>query len=369
MHSFNIIQWNARSLKANKLFLDTLLFSHKIHCAIISESWLKPSEQFNFNGYNIVRSDREDGYGGSCIKRGINYSTINCEHLNSQRTQICAIKLNLKDRSITIVSIYSTPYHNTSRNDWLTIFSYFQTPAIIGGDFNAHHDSWGCETSDREGKEIIEVITDMHFTMLNDGTPTLFQAPGHRKSAIDLSFCSPTLSPSLSWNVLNNTYGSNHYPIILNLHKKMNYKFNIFPSSIWDTKKANWNEYYDVSKTISENINLDEFSSHNSETKYDILTHIINETALKTIPQRFPKQVNSFRCNSWWDDDCKTQVQTTKIAFNAFKDIPSVNNFISCKQAIARTKYILKQKRKQSWTEFCTSINKNTNISDVWKKK
>lgn len=78
MNTFNFIQWNARSIKANKAFLETALFSYRINCAIISETWLKPAESFKISGYNIIRQDRPDGKGGCCIliKQGIVFSQL-----------------------------------------------------------------------------------------------------------------------------------------------------------------------------------------------------------------------------------------------------------------------------------------------------
>lgn len=111
MDKLNFIQWNVRSIKSNRLFLKTLLFDHKIHCGLISEDWLKPTENFVIKGYDTIRSDRIDGYGGTCllIKHPIKYTKIDCTNLNNQKIQISAIILHLDNKNITIASIYTSP--------------------------------------------------------------------------------------------------------------------------------------------------------------------------------------------------------------------------------------------------------------------
>lgn len=370
MDSFNIVQWNIRSLKTNKLFLLNILTSHKIHCAALSETWLSPTENIYINGYNIIRSDRADGYGGSglLIKKGTNYTVINCNSFSSNKLQICGVKLNLNNKSTTILSVYASPKHKITSVEWYNILSNFCSPIIITGDFNAHHELWGCELADNEGKEIVEYLNDYNLIIMNDGTPTLFQCPGHRKSAIDLTICSPAIAPNITWQPLHSTYGSNHYPIKISVDAPTNYKFTIYPSSKWDIKKANWTEYHTISKTLTDNINQNNFLSSDLETKYELFTNIITQTAEKTIPKKTVKQVNSFRCSPWWDDECKNVIDSKRTAFNNFKVAPTLENFITCKRATAIAKRTLKQKKKQSWISFCLSINKNTNLTDVWQR-
>lgn len=77
---FFILQWNAHSLIANgqefKRYVSELPSKPDVIC--IQETWLKPQLDFNLNGYNSIRCDREID-GGGCmtfIKEGISYSPI-----------------------------------------------------------------------------------------------------------------------------------------------------------------------------------------------------------------------------------------------------------------------------------------------------
>lgn len=164
MERFSVLQWNVCSIKTRKIYLETLLFSNKIQIALLSETWLKTQEPFNIKGYDIIRCDRQDGYGGSCIliKNGIKYSNIDCSRYFNQKLQIYAAKILVYDKYITFVSIYASPNHNINMITWSYIFTEITEPYIIGGDFNAHHICWGSEITDHNGEQIIDVFRFIH---------------------------------------------------------------------------------------------------------------------------------------------------------------------------------------------------------------
>ena len=65
--TFNIMQWNARSIRSNKGDLEQFLHKNNIHAALVSETWLKNVYTFSITGYSAIRKDRLDGYGGVMI--------------------------------------------------------------------------------------------------------------------------------------------------------------------------------------------------------------------------------------------------------------------------------------------------------------
>lgn len=62
-----VLQWNANSLKPKIKTLELLLWQEKAHIALISETWLQEEDSIKISDYNIIRQDRDDGYGGICI--------------------------------------------------------------------------------------------------------------------------------------------------------------------------------------------------------------------------------------------------------------------------------------------------------------
>ncbi|XP_033218313.1 uncharacterized protein LOC117173780 [Belonocnema kinseyi] len=87
-------------------------------------------------------------------------------------------------------------------------------PSIfIGGDFNCHHQSWGCDVSSSFGNKLLEAIGNSTLSILNDGSPTCFTRPYEAKSAIDLTIVSSNLFPLSDWKFEQDKMGSDHFPI------------------------------------------------------------------------------------------------------------------------------------------------------------
>lgn len=63
---------------------------------------------------------------------------------------------------------------------------------------------------------------------------------------------------------------------------------------------------------MSNDINPLVFFSLTIDKKYEILINIINRAAENSIPKRISKELDAFRCNPWWDDDCKKTSKSIK---------------------------------------------------------
>lgn len=62
-----ILQCNCRSLVSKKHELIYLINKFNLMIIAISETWLKPGFDFKMTGFNILRHDRADGWGGSAL--------------------------------------------------------------------------------------------------------------------------------------------------------------------------------------------------------------------------------------------------------------------------------------------------------------
>lgn len=138
-----------------------------------------------------------------------------------------------------------------------------------------HHGSWGCEFNDSYGKNLLKAINHCDLVYLNHGTPTLVNDLGFRRSAIDLTLCSPDIFHLLSWLVLDDPYGSNHLLIIMESIFSIQNISIIRSHKIWRTNKANWNFYNNC---------MESTTSYN----YKQLVSNINIAAEKTIPKNSP---------------------------------------------------------------------------------
>lgn len=277
-----ILQWNSRSLFANKSDLIQLLDEHDVSVAAISETWLKPSFHLRIPGYYCLRHDRPDGKGGTAliIHNSIPFKQINI-HTPSDDIQIIAAVLS----DITILSIYIPPSTTFIENEWAPILTQICSPFMILGDFNAHSPSWGSKITNRSGRNLLDFIDTHNLCFLNDGSPTRFTPPHQRKSAVDLSLCSYSLASKCSWDILNDPLSSDHFPIII----RFQHQSNTYPPPVKNNLKfrindANWSTF---SSELDNLINLKKKSSPGDiRLQCETFPSMVINAAEKSIPKR-----------------------------------------------------------------------------------
>ena len=132
------------------------------------------------------------------------------------RTELQAIAATIYlTRPITVVSIYSSRSHRLTEALMTELSQQLPSPVLLLGDFNSYHDMWGCERTDPRGVIMANTIDSLNLVLLNSGQPTRITLES--ETAIDLSICSPTLAPQLTWDVLPSSHDSDHNPVIISL--------------------------------------------------------------------------------------------------------------------------------------------------------
>jgi len=240
--------------------------------ALISESWFLPSRNFNIPHFNLIRSDRQDGYGGVSIATHISLQIRRIE-INPDLKQVFSNNkidvvdievLNIKDLSpITFWSCYIPGDSHIPSELWNSLFQLGTNNFLLCGDFNAHRPAWGSSFSSRRGNMIHDIINSQGISVLNSGAATHLGIPNCPNYAIAISFCSPNLIWSSTWSTTSNPHGSDHFPIIISLtsngHTGINYPnnlnsftpYNPTPSLQFNLNKADWNSF---SELINQNI-------------------------------------------------------------------------------------------------------------------
>lgn len=92
------------------------------------------------------------------------------------------------------------------------ILNQISSPFIILGDFNAHYTIWGSEYISCRGQVIEDILLKTpNKSLLNDGQSKHVTLANGKLSAIDLSFSSATISPTLNWEVHPDLNLSDHF--------------------------------------------------------------------------------------------------------------------------------------------------------------
>jgi ribonuclease HI len=211
------LQWNCRSFITKIDVFKKFLLENKTDVILLQETWLLPNQSPFIKDFRLISQPSLSGYQGIAflVSNGIYFEQI--APLNLLQVEMLAIKIKLGSKFFHIFNIYI--HHsitlNNLKEDIQTILDFASTKenVILGGDFNAHHESWGNTHEDSRGTLIAQLFLNYNLCILNTGEATKIQSPGQRKSAIDITLCSPVFLMDFQWKVLEENLGSDHYLI------------------------------------------------------------------------------------------------------------------------------------------------------------
>ncbi|GFX46003.1 probable RNA-directed DNA polymerase from transposon X-element [Trichonephila clavipes] len=328
-------------------------------CVALQETLLKPSCTSNIRGYSILRkgcNTGETACGGVALL--INHSTPFSPVLIRTSLQAVAVQVSIFS-TVTICNVYLPPNVPLNFRELQELIDQLPSPFILLGDFKAHHMLWGCQDVNSRGKVVEKLLTELDLTLLNDGSNTYFHSPTQSFSAIDLSICSPSLLLNLTWSVLDNPLGSDHFPVVIS------YATPIACATIrqprWKFDQANW-ETFRTQADITE----DMVSSGSIDEAVCLVTSCILSAAHNAIPQpssrlpRFPKP--------WWNAECQMAKKDQNKAWNRFRRYPTPDNMIAFNKARARARKIHRQRKRETWIKYVSNITCSTSSKEVWNK-
>nr|CAI5847571.1 unnamed protein product [Callosobruchus analis] len=216
------------------------------------------------------------------------------------------------------------------------IFQSYVQPSSEGGDFNGHHYLWGSTDNNPPGLTLVDAIDDFpHLIFRNEGQPTRLTRPSANISAVDVTIISTDLVDISNWTVMSDTYGSDHFPILMNINSTTTnidshstYKWRIHPH-------PDWNRFADmVHVTIS---GISDTASANT-----IITDVIHGIQ-NAADHVFKRKNNTHKTPSppWWDNECAQLAKDRKVAMRNFKNDLNIDNFVAYKHTVAKSKIII----------------------------
>ena len=228
-----------------------------------------------------------------------------------------------------------------------------------------HNYLWGSHDVDTRG-EVIERFTNIHnLCILNDGTHTYLkpQAQHANKptSAIDLTISTPGLALRSVWEVLQDTHGSDHYPILTSILPSVAEMQPSCDPSHWVFSKANWEQFHDVClESISEDI-LEE-----ADPLHSFVEHI-TKAANDCIPRAttIPK-----KSNPWFDEECREALKARRaLDKRVWQSRELRGETISAfRRSQVKARRLFNQKKRQSWAEYVSKLSAETPIKHVWDR-
>lgn len=355
--STQIMYWNIRGLIRNLDDISELLryYQPKVFC--VQETHLS-SKQVNFlRRYAVYRKDRDEASTSSGGVAIVVDKSIPCHHIVLQTPlEAVAVRAILFNKLVSICSIYIPPHYQLTKEELYTLIKQLPEPYIIVGDFNAHNILWGDSRCDQRGRLVENLLVTSDVCLFNKKEPTYFNLSHKTYSSLDLAIGSAVLFPFLEWNVIKNPFGSDHFPITLNLNEQQD---SLPHAPRWKLESADWerfNEFTYLSQDFINDLSIDAAVTY--------FTTFVLDAAERFIPQS-----NGHSCKRrvpWWNDDCKQARRKQNKAWGILRKYPTAENLVQFKQIKSQGRRIRRQARRASWQKFLSGINSYTQEAKVW---
>lgn len=353
----NIIQWNIRGFINNYTNLQILITEKKPDIICLQETNCKndftPAIPREYIGYFFNPNSSSKQGVAILIKKHISHSKIVTNSLlNIVGLQI---KTNI---SFSIFSFYSPPADPIPISDLSYIITNINTPIIITGDFNAWSPLWGSQFANNKGTAIENFLTNSNLSVLNDGSPTHFSTR-NTFTHIDLTISSISIVPRCRWQVLDDLYNSDHYPIMTQVLGNCQYH----PTKIskFIIQRANW----DIYRNKISNYNTKYSTSPNVNKEAASIRKIIKLSANESIPissnKERPKTV------PWWSLDVQMLRDKKQQSWRQFQRNMSTENLLIYKKNNAFFNRAKKLAKINSFKDFTTSLNPTTSSAILWQ--
>ncbi|KAG0431090.1 hypothetical protein HPB47_022116 [Ixodes persulcatus] len=223
-----ILQWNCRGIKGKINELKTRI-----------ETWgdkspdillLQETRHANLKvrGYNTylnrtvitnTSKQEKEGVAVLLIKETHPQSQINTDFACNEDEELVGATTTIGKQTYSFFSFYQKPGKGDEHYRWIKrIQNITQHKSIVGGDFNAEHSVWGNQDN-RKGMNLLHQMHGNSFECLNKpGGNTRLGNKNQKDTTPDSSWTRGV--PEVDWEAHDDTWGSDHVPIIITLHRK-----------------------------------------------------------------------------------------------------------------------------------------------------
>ena len=228
------------------------------------------------------------------------------------------------------------------------------------GDLNGKNKLWGSPCNDARGKIIETFLENKDMVCHNKGEPTHINYNG-TLSHLDLVISSNNLALNLDCCVLDETWGSDHYPLEITLNVGIPIINNTLPNN-YNLDKADWALF----RTTIQDSSILKEEIEDLEIQYDKFVSLIMIARDLAIPKR----TNNFKhkYTPFWNKECSEAKKNKKRATKNLRKLNSVINQNYYKECKKKFRNIVMESKQLYWEKLCEGINYKTKISEIWKK-
>lgn len=283
MCNLRIMTWNANGLSQRRTELEAALHINNIDVCLVSETHYTKESYVKLKGYKCYQALHPDNkaHGGSAVLIKENLQHHEWAKIETEKFQICAIKVKTKGYETAIASIYSPPKHSISEEDFTQALGQLGNRFIIGGDFNAKHTFWGSRVCQSRGSALYRYVQLNDCIPLSTGKPTYWPTDIMKKPDLLDFFIMRNIS--VNYALVDECFdlSSDHSPVILTLSQQIIRKPH---NQVLVNKKTDWEQFkIDVNQCID--LGGDLHSPEEVDIQLEHVVFAIQDAAWQNTPQ------------------------------------------------------------------------------------
>ncbi|KAL7289071.1 hypothetical protein TKK_0017024 [Trichogramma kaykai] len=366
--NLKILLWNARSILCKIWELRRVSSNYDIIACV--ESWLKPNHHVHLSGFHEYRLDCRHARCGGIVIWARKELLFNALELASSHAtvELGGLRITNVNPQLDLIVCYRTPGSNLSQECWNQLMSVARADraAILMGDFNARSTSWNCECSDENGMRLENAYGVANICLHNFFSSTFIDLRRRYHSNLDLVFSTFNISHLISTEISDDTMGSDHYTVCINIALKRHLHFQ--KKHRINSVRTDWAE---VQRTLDEeyfHFLAPAYDHMDVTDKYNKLLDTITKTIVSHTPTRQlvskRKHINPV---PWWDSECDKANRLRLAAFKRYNHSLELCDLIEYNKRAAIMRSILKRRKKECFHRFAANLNFRSNPSHVWK--
>jgi ribonuclease HI len=309
------------------------------------ETWLKSSDVFQLQGYNVFRQDRlnDQGHGGVLIAV---HREIQCLHMvNHDFPNVELTGVQIKDHK-EVINIWAwyCPRFNPDKHKFENFLNNNKERTLLIGDFNSHHSLWGSGFNNFNGNLLANYITNSTFCNLNNKMQPTFQRNTYF-AILDLVFASSDITNHIKTYITKINYNSDHFPGIICYNKNLQKK---------DNKSINYNIYNKLVRNTKPNCNNNDIR----HTTLNPISKIINrcKTSINNKTNNHP----------WWNQACQTAVRKVYKLRKILNYHVNSINYDNYLKANAEMKKTINKNKRAYWYKLLSDLSSKHNTKKLW---
>lgn len=286
--NINIINWNANGLRYKLAELIYFAQIHDIHVISITETRLRPDIKINIPNYAVFRADGNSDQRGVllAVKNDLNPQQISLPQ-NLKILEAVGASIHTSKGKVMFVSAYNSPA-SSKPLDVGSLGEIFrlETRVVISGDLNSRHSQWGCRTTNKNGRKLLNFTLQNNIELIYPSEPTRFPTTQRvSPSVLDLTLTKGLTNASTNC-ISCNALSSDHNPVKCQL--KLQTTSN--PITQFDIGRANWSKFRQI---LNEKIEIP--TAIDSTTKLDHTVESLTNTIINAASASIPKKKVEFK--------------------------------------------------------------------------